>query len=295
MREHGSQIVHLFRKRPITNGLVATRGFDARIVLYRGIMGNVSFLNPVDWMTFLNPRVDRIICVADAVRRSLQELGGFGVRLPPERLATIHKGHDLDWYSEEAADLRELGVPRDAFVISCVTNVRPRKCVPLFVDSLAALPVDSKLHILLAGNGMDSPSIARRIAQSPHRDRIHVLGFRTDAPALMATSDVLVLPSLKREGLPRSVIEAMVYKTTPVVSDSGGNPELVEHERSGLVVPAGDVDALGAALRSLYDDRERCRNLGEQARLRIATDFRVETTVEKTLSLYNELVRTESP
>ena len=80
-----------------------------------------------------------------------------------------------------------------------------------------------------------------------------------------------------------------------MVSDSGGNPELVEHERSGLVVPAGDVDALGAALRSLYDDRERCRNLGEQARLRIATDFRVETTVEKTLSLYNELVRTESP
>jgi glycosyltransferase involved in cell wall biosynthesis len=102
-----------------------------------------------------------------------------------------------------------------------------------------------------------------------------------------------VLPSLKREGLPRSVIEAMAYETTPVVSDSGGNPELVENGVSGLVVPAGDVNALGQALLSLYRDRDRCRQLGTQARVRIATDFRVEATVEKTLALYREIVRLE--
>jgi len=295
MRSHDTQVLHLLRKRPITNGIAAARGSEAKIVLYRGIMGNVSYLNPVDWLSFLNPRVDRIICVADAVRRSLLELGGFGVRLPPERLTTIHKGHDLDWYNEDPADLVELGIAPESFVISCVTNVRPRKGVPLFIDSLAALPVDPALHILLVGNGMDSPSIGRRIADSPHKDRIHVLGFRSDAPALMAASDVLVLPSLRREGLPRSVIEAMVYETTPVVSDSGGNPELVEHDRSGLVVPAGDVAALGQALLNLYEDREKCRRLGEQARLRIAADFRVQSTVDRTLALYNSLLRAEAP
>jgi glycosyltransferase involved in cell wall biosynthesis len=219
----------------------------------------------------------------------------MGIRLPPERLTTIHKGHDLDWYQEEAADLGEFGIPSNAFVISCVTNVRPRKGVPLFVDSLATLPVDPDVHILLVGNGMDSRSIARRIAASPHKDRIHVLGFRSDAPALMASSDVLVLPSLRREGLPRSVIEAMAYETTPVVSDSGGNPELVEHGRSGLVVPAGDADTLGQALLNLYEDREKCRRLGQHARARIASDFRVQMTVDRTLALYHELVRVEAP
>ncbi len=290
MASHGSQILHLLRKRPIFNGLAAAKGSDARVVIYRGVMGNVSYLNPVDWLSFLNPRVDRIICVADAVRQSLLDLGAFGIGLPPERLQTIHKGHDLSWYREAPADLTELGIPADAFVICCVTNVRPRKGVPLFVDSIRALPVDSSLHILLIGNGMDSAPISRQIALSPHRDRFHVLGFRADAPALMAASDVSVLPSLRREGLPRSVIEAMACETTPVVSDSGGNPELVEHERSGLVVPAGDVEQLGRALLTLYEDREKCRRLGSQARERIATNFRLETTVERTLSLYNELV-----
>jgi glycosyltransferase involved in cell wall biosynthesis len=293
MQRHDSQVLYLLRKRAITNGIRAARGSDAKIVLYRGIVGNLSYGNPVDWMSFLNPRVDRIVCVADAVRRSLLELGGFGMRLQPERLTTIYKGHDLDWYREDAADLEEFGILPGAFVLSCVTNVRPRKGIPLFIDSLAALPVDPAVHILLVGKGMDSPSIGRRIAHSPHRDRIHVLGFRFEAPRLIAASDVLVLPSLRREGLPRSVIEAMAYETTPVVSDSGGNPELVEHECSGLVFPAGDVDALGRALLSLYDDRENCRRLGEQARLRIASDFRVESTVDRTLDLYNELVSAE--
>ncbi len=292
---HGSQILHLLRKRPIFNGLAAAKGTDARVVLYRGIMGNVSYLNPVDWLSFLNPRVDRIICVADAVRRNFLELGGFGIHLPPERLATIHKGHDLAWYREAPADLAEHGISAGAFVICCVTNVRPRKGVPLFIESVRALPVEPSLHILLVGNGMDSAPISQQIAVSPHKDRIHVLGFRADAPALMAASDVSVLPSLRREGLPRSVIEAMAYETTPVVSDSGGNPELVEHEVSGLVVPAGDADTLGRALRTLYEDREMCRRLGKQAKLRIATDFRLETTVAQTLALYNELVNAEQP
>ncbi len=290
---HRPHITHLFRKMPIVNGLAAAKGNSTKLVLYRGIVGNISYLNPIDWMSFLNPRVDRIVCVADAVRKGLLDLGGFGFHLPEERLTTIHKGHDLAWYQDEPADLTTLGVTGDAFVICCVTNVRPRKGVPLFVESLNAIPEDPRVHVLLIGNGMDSAPIADQIAKSPHRERIHVLGYRRDAPSLMAASEVSVLPSLRREGLPRSVIEAMAYGTTPVVSDSGGNPELVENEVSGLVVPAGDVSALGQALLSLYHDRDYCRQLGKQARMRIATDFRVEATVEKTLALYREIVRLE--
>ena len=291
--EHQPDIIHLFRKMPIFNGLRAAKGFDAKIVIYRGICGNISYLNPLDWMSFLNPRVDRIICVADAVRRGLLDLGGLGFGLAENRLTTIHKGHDLDWYRDQPADLASLGVPEDAFVVCCVTNVRPRKGVPLFVESLSALPVDENVHVLLIGHGMDSAPIERQVEDSPHRDRIHVLGFRKDAPSFMAASDVSVLPSLRREGLPRSVIESMAYEATPVVSDSGGNPELVEHGVSGLVVPAGDAEALGQALLSLYENRDRCRELGRRARARIASEFRLETTVEKTLALYGEIVRRE--
>src|SRR5690606_31622994 len=155
-----------------------------------------------------------------------------------------HKGHDLDWYRAEPIDLTTLGVPRGAFVVSCVANARPRKGIPVLIRASEHLPAGLPIHFVLVGTGMTAPAITRLIRRTPYRDRFHVLGFRDDAPEILAASDLSVLPSLRREGLPRSVIESMAYCTPPIVSDAGGSPELVEHERSGLVVPAGDDDAL---------------------------------------------------
>lgn len=283
-------ILHLMRKRAIFNGLAAAKGRSVRIVLYRGIVGNISMMNPLDWMSFLNPRVDRIVCVAEAVRQRFLELGIGPLRIPPEKLVTIYKGHDLGWYRAAPLDLATVGVPRGAFVVTCAAQVRPRKGIPVLIRAMAHLPSSLPIHVVLVGGGMTSPALARLIRRSPYRDRFHVLGFRDDAPQILAASDVSVLPSLRREGLPRAVIESMAYGTPVIVSDAGGNPELVEHERSGLVVPAGDAEALGAAILRLYVDREFRAELGRNARRRIATSFTVERTAAETLAMYEELL-----
>jgi glycosyltransferase involved in cell wall biosynthesis len=288
-------ILHLMRKRAIFNGLAAAKGRPVKIVLYRGIVGNVSMLNPLDWISFLNPRVDRIVCVAEAVRRSFLQLGFGPFRIPREKLVTIHKGHDLDWYRQEPLDLTTVGVPRGAFVVACVANVRPRKGIPVLVRASEHLPAGLPIHFILVGTGMTSPSITRLIRRSPYRDRFHVLGYRNDATQILAASDVSVLPSLRREGLPRSVIESMAYRVPAIVSDAGGSPELVEHERSGLVVRAGDPEELGAAILRLYVDRELCAELGVNARRRIATTFTVEKTAAETLKVYEDLVNASGP
>ena len=77
--EYRPHVLHLLRKQPIFNGLAAAKGRSVKVVLYRGIVGNVSFLNPLDWMSFLNPRVDRIVCVAEAVRQEFLRLGFAGL------------------------------------------------------------------------------------------------------------------------------------------------------------------------------------------------------------------------
>jgi glycosyltransferase involved in cell wall biosynthesis len=102
---------------------------------------------------------------------------------------------------------------------------------------------------------------------------------------------VFVLPSTKREGLARSLIEAMAYGVAPVVTDCGGSPELVQHGISGLVVPVADSAALAAAIRTLHDDAELRRRLGAAARERIRTSFRIEDTIARTLELYRSLVQ----
>jgi glycosyltransferase involved in cell wall biosynthesis len=285
----GYDILHLFSNKAVQNGLIASRGLPVKIVAYRGIVGNLSFFNPISWRRFLNPRIDRIVCVANAVRDHFLKMQPAFLRIPAERLVTIYKGHSLDWYQAAPADLTSVGVPAGSFVIGCVANYRPRKGIEVLVDAMAALPREWRAHLLLVGGGMDAPALARRIAACPVAANIHVLGYRSDAPALTAACDVFVLPSTKREGLARSLIEAMAYGVAPVVTDCGGSPELVVDGVSGLVVPVRDVEALAGAIRELHEDPELRQRIGAAARERIRTDFKIEDTIAKTLELYREL------
>ena len=284
-------ILHLFSNKAVQNGLLASRGLPVKIVAYRGIVGNLSFFNPISWRRFLNRRIDRIVCVANAVRDYFLTMQPAFLRLPPERLVTIYKGHSLDWYRATPADLRSVGVPPGSFVIGCVANYRPRKGIELLVDAFRELPTEWRAHLLLIGGGMDASALAKRIAASPVAANIHALGYRKDSPALTAACDVFALASTKREGLARSLIEAMAYGVPPVVTDCGGSPEVVVDGVSGIVVPVRNVPALAAALKRLHDDPALRRRMGEAARERIRNDFRIEDTIAKTLELYRSLVR----
>lgn len=285
----GYDIVHLFGNRPLQHGLGACRGLPVKIVAYRGIVGNVSFVNPVSWMRVLNPRIDRIVCVADAVRDYFLRMRPAWLRVPPERLVRIYKGHSPDWYTDPRADLAACGVPDDAFVVGCTANYRPRKGIEYLVDALAHLPAEWNVRLILVGR-MDAPALARRIAASPAASRIHRLGMRADAPALAAACDAFVLPSIKREGLARSLIEAMAYGVPPIVTDCGGSPELVANGECGIVVPVRDAPALAAAIRRLYLEPDLRRRFGDAARRRIGERFRVEDTIAQTLALYRALL-----
>jgi len=240
-------------------------------------------------MRYLNPRIDRIVCVCEAIRQWFLRMQPAFLRMPPERPVTIHKGHKLEWYADAPVDLSQFGIPADAFVIGCAAAYRPRKGIEYLIDAMGLLPDDIPAHLLLIGK-MDAEELTRKIDACPAADRIHRSGYRTDAPAVTAACDVFCLPSTKREGLPRAVIEAMAYRVPPVVTNSGGSPELVVDGESGYVVPIKDARALADAFEWLYRDPDLRRRMGDAAHERIATAFRNEDTVRKTIALYKELV-----
>lgn len=282
-------IVHCYIKRALSNAIPAVMDLPVGLVAYRGIIGNLHWLDPTSRQSFFHPRVDRIICVCEAIRLDLLANRFLGRRLPAGKVVTVHKGHYADWWRRDdvPGDLTEVGVPAGAPVIACVAHMRKRKGIPLLIEALEQMADDS-VHLVLVGQAGDR-RVPRWIRRSPARDRIHLLGWRPDAARLAGAADVFVLPSLRREGLPRAVIEAMCQNVPPVVTDAGGSPELIEDGVSGRIVPPGDPTALAMTLDSLLADPARRRQMGEAAEARIRECFTPEQTIARTLAVYREL------
>jgi glycosyltransferase involved in cell wall biosynthesis len=285
LRSRRIEVVYAFNNKAIANTNLAALGLPVKVVTYRGQTGNIHRWDPSAYLTHLNPRVDLILCVADAVRDSLRAQHPH-----PARVRTVYKGHSLDWYREPPADLAEFAIPAGAFTVICVANNRPRKGLGVLVEATYRLPREADIHLLLVGGGLEEPELARLIGASPMRERIHVAGFRRDATALVAACSASVLPSLKREGLPKTVIESMAYAVPPIVTDTGGSAELVIDGQSGRVVPPGDAAAIADAIRFLYENPTERALMGRRARERLDRHFNVAETVSRTKQLLEELL-----
>jgi glycosyltransferase involved in cell wall biosynthesis len=152
------------------------------------------------------------------------------------------------------------------------------------IEALAGLEATG----VLVGRDLElGGAYERRLAADADRlgARIVFAGYREDVPALLEGCDVFCLPS-HAEGLPLVLLEAMSRGKPVVATSVGGTPELVEHGETGLLVPAGDVDALREALDRVLRDLELARRLGEGAARRVRERFSAARAAEQVLGLY---------
>lgn len=285
VREHKVEILHLFHSRAISNGLLAALGLPIKVIIYRGQEGSLKRYDPVSYLNALSPRADRVVCVAQAVEQYVRQQ----LWRNKDKALTIYKGHTLDWYQNPPADLSSLDLPVDAMKVALVANLRPRKGLPVLIEATHHLPSAAPIHFLLMGANTEDPDAQALVARAANPDHVHLLGYRDDAPEVVAACDVIVLPTTKREGLSRAIIEGMAYGRPAVVSDTGGNAELVADGESGFVVPASQPIALAAALEKLWRAPELREQFGREAQRRIREIFTVEQGVAKHLRLYREL------
>jgi len=282
-------IVHVYTNNGLSNSIFSLYGLrKIKLVAYRGIVGNVSFIDPISWIRFLNPRIDKVICVCNAIRDYFLAMKPRFLVMPEDKPITIYKGHKIEWY-QEVANLESLNVPKGSFVVGCIANSRPRKGIEYLIGALNYLSDDIPICLLLIGK-MHGQRIEHALKDCKRSEDIIMPGFCDNAPAISAACDVVCLPSYKREGLPRSIIEAMAAGTPPIVTNSGGSPELVENNKSGIVVPIRDSKAISNAIEKLYFNKELRMTLGENAVDRIKKNFSTEETINKTLETYYQLV-----
>jgi glycosyltransferase involved in cell wall biosynthesis len=205
------------------------------------------------------------LCSSYAERDELAALARPGLH---DRLAVIYNSTVLppEDPALRAAARAELGLADGDLAVLYLGQLEERKD-PLTAVRAAerAVAGGAPLVLLVAGDGPLLDAV--RAAAGP---AVRVLGFRSDAPRLLAAADAFVLPS-RREGMSFAVLEAMARGLAMVVSDGPGNSEAVGS--GGVVLPAGDVGAFAAALAELARDPARRVALGAAARERVAREL----------------------
>jgi glycosyltransferase involved in cell wall biosynthesis len=289
LRDRTVNVIHAFNNKAVSNALLATKGYDCKFIAYRGIEGNVSYYDPMSWTTYLHPRVDVIVCVADAIRRYFWNMKILGFPAPVKKAQTIYKGHDVSWYNDPAISLQEFDVPKDVLTIGCIVNDRPRKGLKYFIAATDLLPKHLPIHFVFIGD-INNKELMESIKKSHYSDNIHLLGVQKKAAAIIKSCDICILPAIKREGLPKGIIEGMIQNVAPIVTDSGGSPELIEHGKSGLIVRSGSAQDIADAIERLFNDRELLSLMKANAKARIVNNFHTSKTVAQHVDLYTKLI-----
>ena len=193
--------------------------------------------------------------------------------LAPASIAVIPNGIDLEAYTGRtpSSDVRR---------IMTVANLRPEKEHETLIASAAALVRwNSRLRFQIVGDGPRRRELQDLVAARGLGEYVEFLGHRDDVPSLLASADAFVLPS-RSEAFPNSAIEAMASGLPVVGSAVGGLVDLIDHGRTGLLVPPSDPEALTGALRFLIDNSARAAEIGQSARAEIRQRYSFDRMVD---------------
>jgi len=152
-----------------------------------------------------------------------------------------------------------LDTPAGAPLAIALGRLHPNKGFDVLLAATAKVP---ELYLWLAGEGPLRAALRRQAASLGIEDRVRFLGWRQDVGALLAAADMLVCSS-RREPLGNTIIEAWAADKPVIACAAEGPVELIEHDKTGLLVPVDDATALGEAMRALVQDKARAQALAE--------------------------------
>lgn len=282
IREEKIDIVHARSRVPAWIAFFACRGTRSEfLTTCHGFYSNHPMSRIMNWSKLL-------IVPSQVLGRYLVET----FKVPPESIRVVPRSVDLDKFHV----FKNESKGKSHFVIGIIGRLTPLKGHAFFLKAMVKV-VRSMPYVKIWVIG-DAPAgkegyrqeleiLARHLGLSEH---VEFLGHRRDIPELLSQMDVLVLSSVQPESFGRAVLEAQASGVPVVATKIGGVLEIIEHEKTGLLVLPEDVEAMGDAVLSLLHDRKFARAMAEEALLRVRRNFTLESMAEKTLAVYRELL-----
>ena len=231
--------------------------------------------------------IARIICVSDKIK----EITSPAVR-DMHKLITIHSGIDTSRFTGKKNTgilHREFNLKPDLKLIGNVAALAPHKDYFTFVDTVSMMAAHRKdCMFFIIGEGDERSKIEHYISRKGLSESIILTGFRNDIPNILPELDVMLITS-ETEGLGTAILDAFACNVPVAATAAGGIPEIVIHEKTGLLAPVKNAEILADAVNRLLDDQTLRTKIIAGATQHLLS-FTRQVTAAKTLCVYNESI-----
>ena len=178
-----------------------------------------------------------------------------------------------------------MNIPFDAFVVLSVGELNVNKNNRVIIKALERLK-ESNIHYILCGVGEQEKALQEQANKANLQSNVHLLGYRTDVKEIYAMSDCFVLPSY-REGLSRSLMEAIASGLPCIASRVRGNTDLIENTGGGFLCDTNDISDYAEKLNLLATDSDLRRTMGRKCVGAISA-FNIETAIGEIQKIYEK-------
>jgi glycosyltransferase involved in cell wall biosynthesis len=230
-------------------------------------------------------RYARMVTVCEDLKRFVTLRTG----IPGHLIHVVYNGIQPlpDTEPAEQARLRsEIGLAGHDQIVGAVGSLYPVKGHRFLLEAVPTIVRDCpRAKFLLIGRGDQEAALKDMVKKLGIEEFVYFLGLRQDVPKLLSILDVFVLPSLS-EGLSVAALEAMASGKPVVATRVGGNPELVEEGKTGMLVPSEDSAALATSITALLRDNDRAKILGHNGRVRVNQRFQLNIMMDQYRNLY---------
>jgi glycosyltransferase involved in cell wall biosynthesis len=231
----------------------------------------------------------RLTTVTPMLREELIRTG-----IPAEKIVYVPNSIDLDIFQrarpQRDALRAEFGLAPQTTVVGSIARLSKAKNLPLLLNAAKRL-IDARLDVsfVVVGDGPERDSLERTARGLGIASRVHFAGWRDDIPEMLAAFDIFGLSSLT-EGLPKAALEAMASGIPIVATDVGGMSQLVRHGETGLLVPAGDLDQLTEAIRSLIRNPDQAQRMGQAGHVLVSRQFSPTVMCRRIMEVYTDVL-----
>ena len=220
---------------------------------------------------------DFIVTTGEKLKQTLITENNF----PKEKIMSVPTGIDPNIFFplDKAIARTQLGLPQDVFTIGILATLRSWKGHQYLIEALQRINKDN-INLIIIGDGPMKSNIEKQITKNGLKDQIKLVGNKENVVPWLQSLDLFVLPSYANEGVPQSLMQAMLCELPVISTPVGSINELIKHKETGLLVKPKDSDQLAEAIKIMIDKPSLRTELKKRGRAHVLAHYTFEHMID---------------